>query len=840
MSRDTIQAQFDAIPAMDILSIICIFFYLGRSWGQEQTYVVFAPKAFCVDASEKVVIQAHGYTEPFAVSVAIKSYPDKNSIYSLGQVNLSPENKFQGSASLIIKRKDLPGEPNAISYVYLEVICAHFSKTITIPLRYDNGFIFIETDKSIYSSDETSVKVRAYTFDENLKPAQREVILTFIDPEGKETEMVGSTTNPGIVTFRNFYMPFFPKLGLWTINAKYREDFTTTGTTQFEFKKKERQSYVLIEPENNVISYKDLEDFKINIKVSGNIPEGDVFVFFAIKEDLHDDEKEMLLAEIQTTKLVDGVAQISFNTTEEIKKLNISPEDLNNKYLNIFVDVSAEWDPRNMEMLHCAYHIFRVVHIILTGEFHESKITDIKYSISPYTLDLVATPLFLKPGNPFPIKVQVNAPGHVTGGVAVILEGIFDKTLNLGTMESTTNSDGVASFIINIPSDVATLDFHVRTAIPDLPAKYQASKDYEVVAYSSHSHSFLSLSWPDSYKTLFVGKTLNITVTPESPYVDSITHYNYLVSSKGKVVHFGTVKKLPDKSSQLLKLPLTRYMVPTACLLVYYFVTGDQTTELVSDSVCLKIQKKCGNQLQIHLSPNKDVYSPGESLSLTVETQSESWVALSLVDVATYNSEERSKSFVERILQSSHKPGQECGAGGGRNNTEVLCSTGLTVLSNVDTGCSQQDGGSFKKVLRSKRDLKQRIDKIASEYKHPVLQKCCYDGAYQSEESCVKRAARIKIGPNCSRAFSRCCEEANIRRFQNPHMDSGMLHHPGGPTLPRLPEQRLWNVYHVPKSSTVDLTSPWSLTSWEIHGVGVSNNGLCVADVLQGRVSQEQ
>ncbi|XP_055003292.1 complement C5-like [Sorex araneus] len=735
---------------MDILSIICIFFYLGRSWGQEQTYVVFAPKAFCVGASEKVVIQAHGYTEPFSVSVAIKSYPDKNFIYSLGQVNLSPENKFQDSASLIIERKDLPGEPNAISYVYLEVVCAHFSKTTKIPLRYDNGFIFIQTDKSIYTPDETSVKVRAYTFDEDLKPAQREVMLTFIDPKGKETDMVGSTTNPGIVTFPDFNIPSDAKLGLWTINAKHRENFTTTGTTQFEIKMDvlERRKHVLIEPENNVISYKNLEDFKINIKVryfNRIIPEGDVFVFFAIKEDLHDDEKEMLLAEIQTTKLVDGVAQISFNTTEEIKKLNISPGDLNNKYLNIFVDVSA-------------------------GSFKENKITDIKYSFSPYTLDLVATPLFLKPGNPFPIKVQVNAPGHVTGGVAVILEGIFDKSLNLGTMQSTTNSDGVASFIINIPSDAATLDFHVRTAIPDLPAKYQASKDYEAVAYSSHSHSFLSLSWPDSHKTLFVGKTLSITVTPESPYVDSITHYNYLVSSKGKVVHFGTVEKLPGSSSQVLNLSLTQHMAPTACLLVYYFVTGDQTTELVSDSVCLKIQEKCGNQLQIRVSPTKDVYSPGEHLSLTVETQSESWVALSLADVATYNSEERSKSFVERILQSSHKPGQECGAGGGRNNTEVLCSTGLTVLSNVDTGCSQQDGGSFKKVLRSKRDLKQKIDKIASQYKHPVLQKCCYDGARESEESCEERAARIKIGPSCFKAFSRCCAQANIQRFKSPHI----------------------------------------------------------------------
>ena len=41
-------------------------------------------------------------------------------------------------------------------------------------------------------------------------------------------------------------------------------------------------------------------------------------------------------------------------------------------------------------------------------------------------------------------------------------------------------------------------------------------------------------------------------------------------------------------------------MVPSARLLVYYIVTGEQTAELVSDSVWLNIEEKCGNQLQVN------------------------------------------------------------------------------------------------------------------------------------------------------------------------------------------------------------------------------------------------
>ena len=41
--------------------------------------------------------------------------------------------------------------------------------------------------------------------------------------------------------------------------------------------------------------------------------------------------------------------------------------------------------------------------------FQETKLTDVKYVLSPYTLDLAATSLFLKPGIPYSIKVVAAA-----------------------------------------------------------------------------------------------------------------------------------------------------------------------------------------------------------------------------------------------------------------------------------------------------------------------------------------------------------------------------------------------------------------------------------------------
>ncbi|XDC70857.1 hypothetical protein R6Z07F_002030 [Ovis aries] len=128
-----------------------------------------------------------------------------------------------------------------------------------------------------------------------------------------------------------------------------------------------------VELENFFISHKPFEDFKITIKA---------------RENLNDSRKEMMLEATQKTKLIDGVAQIIFNTAEAIENLSYkSLKDLNNKYLSIFVEIQES-----------------------TGRlFQETKLTDVKYVLSPYSLDLVATSLFLKPGIPYSIKVTAAA-----------------------------------------------------------------------------------------------------------------------------------------------------------------------------------------------------------------------------------------------------------------------------------------------------------------------------------------------------------------------------------------------------------------------------------------------
>ncbi|KAM7316887.1 hypothetical protein ACRRTK_024618 [Alexandromys fortis] len=748
-----------------------------------------------------------------------------------------------------IQPSQLPGEQSPVSHVYLEVVSKHFSKSKKMPLTYDNGFLFIHTDKPVYTPDQ-SVKVRVYSLNDNLKPAKRETVLTFIDPEGSEVDIVEENDYTGIISFPDFKIPPNPKYGVWTIKAKYKKDFSTTGTANFEIKEYVLPRFsVSIEPESNFISYKNFKNFEITVTAryfyNKVVSDAEVYVFFGLKEDIKEDQKEMMQKAMQVTRLINGVARLAFDSETAVKELSYeSLEELHDKYLYIAVTVTEA-----------------------SGGFsEEADLPGIKYVISPYTLNLVATPLFLKPGIPFSIKVQVkDSLDQLVGGIPVILTAqAVDENQDTSDLEPkrsvTHATDGVAPFVVNLPSEVTALHFNVKTDVPELPEENQASKEYQAITYSSLSQSYIYIAWTENYKPMFVGEFLNIIVTPKSPYIDKITHYNYLILSKGKIVQYGTKEKLLYSSYQNINIPVTQDMVPSARLLVYYIVTGEQTAELVADSVWINVEEKCGNQLQVHLSPDADVYSPGQTVSLEMVTDADSWVALAAVDSAVYQVQEKVKRPMQRVkstcvatvFQAFDKHDLGCGAGGGRNNADVFHLAGLTFLTNANADDSHQHDESCKEILRPKRDvytlLQKKIEEQAAKYKHQVPKKCCFDGAQHNiHETCAQRVARVTIGPNCVRAFNECCiiatkirQEASLKLVQLGRMHMKTL-------LPAMkadirsyfPESWLWEVHHVFKRNQLQVVLPDSLTTWEVQGIGISDNGICVADTRKAKVLKD-
>lgn len=234
--------------AMGFWGTLLVLIFLAQSWGQEQIrYIISTPIVFRVGAPENVTVQAHGHTEAFDTTISVKSYPDENIRYSSGTVNLSPENKFQNTTILTIQAKQLSEGQNSFSNVYLEVMSKHFSKIEIMPIIYDNGSLFVRTDKPVYTPQQP-VKVGVYSVDDHLEPVTRETVLTFIDPEGSEVGIIEQNNRTGIASFPDFEIPSNPKHGRWTIKAMYREDASTTGTTYFEVKEHDKAYRIALMP----------------------------------------------------------------------------------------------------------------------------------------------------------------------------------------------------------------------------------------------------------------------------------------------------------------------------------------------------------------------------------------------------------------------------------------------------------------------------------------------------------------------------------------------------------------------------------------------------------------
>ncbi|XP_070812032.1 complement C5 [Pituophis catenifer annectens] len=826
---------------MIYLGIFLFLMLYGTGLAQDQTYVISAPKFIRVGASEQVVIQAYGYTQEFSTTISIKSYPDKTITYAFGTIQLTPANLFQGSVILTVQPKDLrTNDPQTrVESVYLEATSPHFTRQKKMPLTYDNGFLFIQTDKPIYTPDQ-SVKVRVYSLNEELRPARRAAVLTFVDPDKVEVDIIREEDATGIVSFPDFKIPPYPKFGIWTIKAKYDKEFTTSAVAKFQVKEYAMPRFsVEIIPENSFISSNHFERFKITIVAryfyKKKLSEAEVYVRFGI---IQGAQKNMLPKSLRQVHMDEGVGVLYFNSQIAIRELGYSElSDIDGATLYIAASVLETRD----------------------GHSEDAELTTIKYTLSPYKLDLIATPLFVKPGLPYFIKARVRDMLDMSiGNVPVVLKAtaLNDQLEETRLIEEgsdfgsglTSSRDGTAIFTVNIPSDTKELEFKITTADKSLPEENQASETYEAKSYVSLSGSYLYISWTSDHRALQVGETVHLKVHPASHYIEKILHYSYLILSKGKIIKYGTQDKIQGLSYQGLTLHITKEMVPSARLLVYYIVTGEGTAELVADSVWLNVQQKCGNNLEVRILKNGRVYQPGEAVSLSMTSEFDSLVALSAMDKAIYGVTGSKQRSMEKALLKLEKSDLGCGAGGGENNVDVFRMAGLTFLTNANADDPREEDETCTAIIRTARSLKPHIEKLVAQFQNQHIQKCCRIGAepYPFPQTCQQRIKRIKGGARCVYAFRLCCDFAFKRRLNDTHKHLLLGRNAFNALLdvaPQIrsffPESWLWEVHPVQRSKNLPVTLPDSLTTWEIQGVSISDKGICVADTLEVEVIKD-
>ncbi|XP_067294105.1 complement C5 [Pseudorasbora parva] len=820
------------------LFLFCILHLFVCITIQENVYLITAPKTLRLDASENVVVQLFGYNEETTVNLYLKNTLSSNyKQYASQSLTLNAANNYQASATLRIMAKDFPKEDK---YVYLQATSNAFTADEKIPVTTVNGFLFIQTDKPLYTPEQ-EVQVRVYSLNEELRKSRRTVTLTFVDPNGMKVEIIDmKDINGAKPLLPPFKIPSNPTYGTWKIKATYPDTFDTTATAEFEVKEYVLPSIAIhIEPESNYISEEYFESFKLNILakyVHGTpVSSAHIFLMFGY---ISPDETVMIPDTYSRYMLINGREEVDLNIKSALSTMPNGPQSLSEMKENSFLRVTV------------------LLQETTGGISQEAELSNVKFVETPFTLSLTATPPFIKPGLPYTMRVLVNDPlGKPVKGVSVKTRATITTTDNeqeelkflgyLDTITAMSQGDGIAYFTCNIPDNVKEAEFTFYTEDPrwsQTPLKLKAD------SYVSVNHRYLYIDL-HSQSEFEVGRYINANIFFHYRDYLSLKAFSYQIISRGKVVQFATVKRVSEKI-QSLNIKITPDMVPSARLLVYYVLYGEEKAELVADSAWIDVKAKCVQNLHVDISTLKSQYKPKDKLELRVSTlpREESLVAFSAVDTALYNLRSNDKDPLRKVLQHVEQSDLGCGRGGGKNNADVFERAGLMFLTNANAKTSST-GGVCSDTVRLKRSLTLEEKFEAKAKTYGASKRCCLSGTRSSPklETCGDRSSRLTFPPDlaetlkkrCRRAFLDCCEFSQNLRKEN---SAGQIILSRGAIVFLLdvmpsqirsyfPESWLWEE-HTSRSGLVNITKtlPDSLTTWELKAVGVFSNGICVSD----------
>ncbi|XP_041856086.1 complement C5 isoform X2 [Melanotaenia boesemani] len=815
---------------------LCCFCW--RTEADSRTYLITAPVSLRLDADETVFVELFGYTDDVRVFVYLKTSmaPDHVEL-SKDDVILNLQNKYKATAKLRIFPNKLDQKAK---YVVLHVLSDSFNHHMNIPVRRSNGFLFIQTDKPLYTPHQ-KVNVRVFSMNQELRPAKRNVFLTFRDPDKTIVDVVEmADVNNGVPTMQNpFVIPVKPKLGIWTIEASYSNDFTTNAKADFEVREYVLPSFTIhFEPRTNFITYSHFQDFSFKVSArylhGAPVADGELFLRYGYVGS----KAPVIITTSVTRKRLssEGRVDVTLNM-QDVLKNHDGPKDLDGlvgKYLYVTVLLTEDTG----------------------GITQEAEFASVKFVKSPYHLSLISTPPFIKPGLPYNIQVLVR--DHLNKPVSEIPVRLVEEEVitdshevkHMTCQESTaTGSSGLSYFICNPLKNAATVKLKFETAEDSLPRQSQASLELKAEAYHSPNRRYLYINTPMFGRGLVVDQYSNIQVYTSAPSFLQIKTISYLVISKGKVVHHDSQPFVASIDNvQNLNFLVTNSMVPSIRLLVYYILHGEGTSELVADSVWLDVKAKCINGLNVELNTKSHsaFYKPREELHMNINVNRDGVVALSAVDAALFSLRPNYRDPVSMVLRHIEQSDMGCGGGGGKNNSDVFRLAGLTFMTNANAD-PVSSSEPCTAVVRAKRAVtEEQKREMADSY--GKRKPCCEQGMRYIPKSvtCEQFANQAfrKSAP-CREAFRECCEFIQKGLDLDDRLVLGR-HHLGAnfdqaPALVRsyFPESWLWEAHEIRSGQmTIKKSLPDSLTTWEIKTIGMfENGGMCVADPVKVSVN---
>ncbi|XP_072000822.1 venom factor-like [Engystomops pustulosus] len=613
---------------------------------------------------------------------------------------------------------------------------------------------------------------------------------------------------------------------MWTISAKFEDTLIQNFTAQFEVKEYVLPSFEIKLTTSKKFFYIKDEELRVDIEANylyGKHVNGKAFILFGIKRD---NVKTSLADTLRRIEITDGEG---FATLRRQDLVNYFKEEL--------------------DMLQCTLYVSVTVITDTGSDLVESELENIFIVTSPYKILYTKTPKFFKPGMPFDLMVYVTNPdGSPAHRIPVVAEP--------GNVRGVTQEDGTVRLSINTASDLNQLNIKVSTTVEQLTKDQQASASMVASPYKPTGGNYLHIGVTGGEYKIGENVVINFIIRNTDPDVQTqITHYNYVIMNKGRIMKVGTQERSKGQTLVTMSLSVTEEFIPSFRILAYYTVTTGSYREIVADSLWIDVADTCMGTLRITGEKDRDnaIQHPGSSVTLKLQADHKATVGLVAVDRGVYVINSKLKISQGKVWESVERYDIGCTPGSGADTPGVFYDAGLALQTNSITTPQRSEPlcqPQLKRRRRASAILIQERNKKASQYSG-LEKTCCMDGMHKNPmgHTCERRTRHIQDGQKCIDAFLDCCKhiQKQIELEKELHKDdddarsdddSDYIEDADIMVRSHFPISWLWKIQTMNErpddkgvsSKSFKIHLPDSITTWEVLAVSLAENkGICVS-----------
>ncbi|XP_073510478.1 complement C3 [Phyllobates terribilis] len=801
---------------------------LAGCFGQPCTLIT--PNVLRLESEEIIVVDGHN--KAFEAEVEIQDFPKRISSLAKQKISLNNDNKFLGTATVTIPSKDVAKDPKTKQYVYVTVKSPVCNMEKVVLLGYQSGYIFLQTDKTIYTPSST-VLYRIFSMNYKMSPVNKAVIIEFLTPENiiVKKDTVKTEGESGIISLSH-KLPELVSVGVWTISAKYEDSPLQNYTTNFEVKEYVLPTFeIQLIPEQKYF-YVDDPEFVVDINAKflyGKSVEGTAFVIFGVKKD---DVRTSLPNTLRRIHIEDGVGLATLKREDLVKSFKNADDMLQ---YTLYMSITLITDSGS--------------------EIVESELEDIHIVKSPFKILFTKTTKYFKPGMPFDFMVFVTNPD---GSPAIRVPVVTEP----GKVEGMTGPEGTAKLTLNTASSISSLKITVKTTSPQLPDARQATESMTATSYQSGGN-YLHIGITSAEVKPGDNLAVNFNIRNNNAALQNqIQHFTYLVMNKGRILKVNKQPRLQGQSLVTMSLPITEEFIPSFRIIAYYIVGN----EIVSDSIWVDVTDSCMGTILVTGNAERDnkVQTPGSSMKLKLQADHKAYVGLVAVDKGVFVLNKKYKISQKKVWESVEKSDIGCTPGSGANSMWVFYDAGLALQSSFQTTTQQRSELQCEvRAARRRRSSAQLVELktiYASKYTESV-RRCCTDAMHENPmgHNCERRASNILEGKECVDAFIDCCKYIEMKREEERaakdgdnlgRSDEDDEYLPDADIVSRteFPESWFWKIEQMTErpdnngisSKVLNIFLKDSITTWEVLAVSLSQNkGICIAKPYEIQVMKD-